>query len=66
MLLAKEKNPKFHEDLVYEGRDQVKLDVDRFINEGLSGGSVHNREDSANIEQARNLHEEEPPHSYDH
>ncbi|MBY0123102.1 hypothetical protein [Bacillus sp. S/N-304-OC-R1] len=52
---------KFKEDSHYEGKDKVFLDVDRIINEGLSGGSVHMREDSANIEEARDLHEESPP-----
>ena len=46
----------------YEGKDKVFLDVDRIINEGLSGGSVHMREDTTNIEEARDLHEESPPH----
>jgi hypothetical protein len=48
-------------DLQYEGKDQVYLDIDRIINEGLSGGSVHARHDTTNIEEARNLTEEEPP-----
>jgi hypothetical protein len=48
-------------DLQYEGKDKVYLDIDRIINEGLSGGSVHSRHDTTNIEEARNLTEEEPP-----
>jgi hypothetical protein len=48
-------------DLNHEGKDQVFLDVDRMINEGLSGGSVHMREDSTNIEEARDLDQETPP-----
>jgi hypothetical protein len=32
------------------------------INEGLSGGSVHMREDTTNIEEARDLVKEERPH----
>jgi hypothetical protein len=47
---------------VYEGRDKVYLDIDRMINEGMSGGSVHARYDSTNIEEARDLVEEEPPY----
>ena len=39
-------------DTHYEGKDQVYLDVDRMVNEGMSGGSVHMREDSTNIEEA--------------
>jgi hypothetical protein len=52
---------KVKADLNNEGRDNVFLDVDRMINEGLSGGSVHMREDSTNIEEARNLALETPP-----
>ena len=52
---------KVKSDLNDEGRDSVFLDVDRMINEGLSGGSVHMREDSTNIEEARNLDQETPP-----
>ncbi|WP_053362259.1 hypothetical protein [Bacillus sp. FJAT-27251] len=48
-------------DLQHEGKDKVYLDVDRIINEGLSGGSVHMREGSTNIEEARELEEEAPP-----
>ena len=48
-------------DLAFEGKDKVYLDIDRIINEGLSGGSVHSRHDTTNIEEARNLEEEEPP-----
>lgn len=48
-------------DLMAEGKDKVALDVDRFINEGLSGGSVHSREGNTNIEEARDLEPEEPP-----
>jgi hypothetical protein len=52
---------KGNKDLQYEGKDKVFLDIDRIINEGLSGGSVHSRHDTTNIEEARNLTEEEPP-----
>jgi hypothetical protein len=52
---------KGKKDLQYEGKDKVFLDIDRIINEGLSGGSVHSRHDTTNIEEARNLKEEEPP-----
>ncbi|MBT2653766.1 hypothetical protein J7E81_00710 [Bacillus sp. ISL-18] len=45
----------------FEGRDKAFVDVDRMINEGLSGGSVHAREDAANIEEAHDLPKEEPP-----
>lgn len=49
----------------YEGRDQAFVDVDRMINEGLSGGSVHSRYDTTNIEEARELPEEQPPYECD-
>jgi hypothetical protein len=55
------KNVQAKTDLQYEGKDKVYLDIDRIINEGLSGGSVHSRHDTTNIEEARNLTEEEPP-----
>jgi hypothetical protein len=46
----------------YEGRDELYLDIDRMINEGMSGGSVHYRENITNIEEARDLEAEAPPH----
>lgn len=49
-------------DVNAEGKDKLYLDIDRIINEGLSGGSVHMREDSTNIEEARDLEPELPPH----
>lgn len=58
---------KKNEDLIeqgtaYEGRDKAFMDVDRMINEGMSGGDVHARHNTTNIEEARNLVEEEPPY----
>lgn len=53
---------KEKEDLRYEGKDKVFMDVDRFINEGMSGGSVHRYDDTPNIEEARDFVEEEPPY----
>lgn len=52
---------KERKDLEYEGKDQAYLDIDRMINEGLAGGTVVNRESSTNIEEARELKEEEKP-----
>jgi hypothetical protein len=46
----------------YEGRNELYLDIDRMINEGMSGGSVHYRENITNIEEARDLETEAPPH----
>lgn len=56
------KDEAVKQDLNYEGKDKAYLDIDRMINEGMSGGSVHMREDTTNIEEARDLVEEEPPH----
>ncbi|MFC0272113.1 hypothetical protein ACFFIX_11685 [Metabacillus herbersteinensis] len=53
------------QDVSYEGRDESYQDIDRIINEGLSGGSVHMREEHTNIEEARPLENEEPPHTVD-
>ncbi len=53
------------QDPNYEGKDKAYLDIDRIINEGLSGGSVHRRENSTNIEESRDLVEEDPPHTSD-
>lgn len=53
---------KFKRDLQYEGKREVELDEDRIINEGLSGGSVHNRADTTNIGEATPFPDEEPPH----
>lgn len=57
-VMDKDKEVK---DSLYEGRDQSFMDIDRMINEGLSGGSVHYRYNATNIEEARDLEEEEPP-----
>lgn len=57
------KDEAIKQDINYEGKDKAYLDIDRMINEGLSGGSVHMRENSTNIEEARDLVEEEPPHT---
>lgn len=58
----KQNDKNIKEDLQYEGKDEAYLDIDRMINEGMSGGSVHMREDTTNIEEARDLEQEEPPH----
>ncbi|URM32172.1 hypothetical protein LLY41_17550 [Cytobacillus firmus] len=57
-----DKKRKVSDDVQYEGRDKAYMDIDRIINEGLSGGSVHGRGDDVNIEQSRELNEEEPPY----
>lgn len=63
MLMSKHKKNHSLPDTQYEGKDNVYMDIDRIINEGLSGGSVHGRADFANIEEAREFSEEEPPQS---
>ncbi|NIK16289.1 hypothetical protein BDD39_002799 [Saccharococcus thermophilus] len=57
-----ERNEKERQDSKYEGRDEYYLDIDRMINEGMAGGYVHGRGDAVNIEEARDLVKEEPPH----
>ncbi len=47
-------------DSLHEGRDKMFMDVDRMINEGLAGGTVIQR-DREQIEEARDLVEEDPP-----
>jgi hypothetical protein len=59
--MKKKNGTNFDDDSHYEGKDKVFLDVDRMINEGMSGGSVHMRAESTNIEEARDLYEEDPP-----
>jgi hypothetical protein len=61
-----EKNKaKILNDSLYEGRDKAFMDIDRMMNEGLSGGSVHNREGAKNIEEAHDFHAELPPKKLD-
>ncbi|OLO36417.1 hypothetical protein BTR23_15210 [Alkalihalophilus pseudofirmus] len=45
-----------------EDRANFFMDVDRMINEGLGGGTVSMNYNSGEIEEARDLVEEEPPH----
>lgn len=63
--MEKEKDTLTNEGSTHEGRDLVYLDIDRMINEGMSGGSVHARYDSTNIEEARDLVQEQPPYECD-
>jgi hypothetical protein len=67
-LIRMEKDKKdyqFLPDTNYEGKGSLFLDVDRIINEGLSGGSVHMRGDSTNIGETTLItdYEEPPAHS---
>ncbi|CAM3779928.1 hypothetical protein [Mesobacillus thioparans] len=52
---------KFIEDLQYEGRDKAYVDVDRMINEGMAGGTVHRLDDTPNIGESHELPLEDPP-----
>ncbi|MEH7109901.1 MULTISPECIES: hypothetical protein [Bacillaceae] len=61
-----EKKEKLTNDgSAFEGRDKAYIDIDRMINEGMSGGSVHARQETTNIEEARDLTEEQPPYECD-
>jgi hypothetical protein len=60
-MAAKKQKYSFLPDTNYEGKDKLFLDVDRMINEGLSGGSVHTRGNWSNIEESHEFVEEEPP-----
>ncbi|WP_191272549.1 hypothetical protein [Neobacillus kokaensis] len=62
MALKEKKENITEQGSMYEGRDAAYMDIDRMINEGMSGGSVHMRHDTTNIEEARDLTEEEPPY----
>ena len=57
----KKKDSSFTKDIENEGRDQVHLDVDRMINEGMARGNVFRSESTPNIEESRDLYEEDPP-----
>ncbi|MGE8205107.1 hypothetical protein ACQKP0_11125 [Heyndrickxia sp. NPDC080065] len=63
--MAEKKDAEFLPDTHYEGRDNAYLDVDRMVNEGMSGGSVHMRADSTNIEEAVDFFAEDPPKEID-
>ncbi|MFC0523473.1 hypothetical protein ACFFGV_07730 [Pontibacillus salicampi] len=41
-----------------ESREQYEVDVDRMINEGLAGGTVHSKYDREQLEEARDLPEQ--------
>lgn len=61
MSKNKHKKEQFLPDVEYEGRDELYVDVDRMINEGMSGGSVFMRDDSTNIEETVDLFPEDKP-----
>ena len=51
----------FLKDTENDGKDSVFLDIDRYINEGLAGGNVYEVDDTLNIEQAHDFHDETKP-----
>lgn len=61
MLKKKNIEKHFLPDAKNEGRDHYFVDVDRMVNEGMSGGSVHMRNDTTNIEEAIDFFPEDPP-----
>ncbi|MFK9094178.1 hypothetical protein [Bacillus salipaludis] len=63
--MEKGKEKLTNEGSAFEGREMAYMDIDRMINEGMSGGSVHARHDTTNIEEARDLVEEQPPYECD-
>lgn len=63
--MSKNKKIEVYADSHLEGRDKAFMDIDRMINEGMSGGSVHMRKETTNIEEARELYEEAPPFKAD-
>lgn len=63
--MGKRNEKQTNDGSLYEGRDKAYVDIDRMINEGLSGGSVHSRLDYTNIEEARDLPKEQPPADQD-
>lgn len=58
------KDKDFLPDSHFEGKDKFYMDVDRMVNEGMSGGSVFMRADSVNIEQTTDFFEEAPPQNH--
>ncbi|SDH55379.1 hypothetical protein SAMN05192534_10742 [Alteribacillus persepolensis] len=43
-------------------KENYSMDVDRMINEGLAGGTIHSKYSKHNqLDQARDLDKEEPP-----
>lgn len=52
---------KIKKDSLHDGRDKAYVDLDRMTNEGLAGGTVTDRYDQPQIEDAQQLKEEERP-----
>jgi hypothetical protein len=45
----------------YEGKDELYLDIDRMINEGMAGGTVADHEDLRQIGYDTNISAQEDP-----
>lgn len=52
----------FKDDSNFEGKNKAYIDIDRMINEGLSGGSVDMINQETNIEETHDFDQETPPH----
>jgi len=52
------------ESSCFEGRGRYFTDIERMLDDGLSSGYVRARHDTTNIEEARDLVKEEPPHEF--
>lgn len=63
--MEKNNSTNVAKDSLYEGRDKAFMDIDRMINEGLSGGAIHSREEATNIKEAHDFHGELPPKKLD-
>ncbi|MDQ0268970.1 hypothetical protein [Cytobacillus purgationiresistens] len=63
--MSDNREPDVKKDIENEGRNEAYLDIDRIINEGMAGGLVQVRGGKSNIEEARDLPEEDPPHTSD-
>ncbi|MCT2535545.1 hypothetical protein NC661_07280 [Aquibacillus koreensis] len=55
-----DKKKKYDQD-PYEDRKEHELDVDRMISEGMAGGTTYSIHGRMQIEQARELPEEDEP-----
>lgn len=52
-------------ELKYEGRAKAYIDVDRMTNEGLAGGTITDKYDHPQIEEAQDFLNEDPPRKSD-
>ena len=57
-MKKKKDDHQFLPDLQQQGKEEFSRQ-DRMVNEGMSGGSVHMREDSTNIDEAIDLFPED-------